>query len=383
MTADRRLRFWLAGLLLAGLVIWLLRGALMPFVAGAAIAYLLDPVVERLARHKVPRWLATTLVLLSFLVVIVVALVLLVPVVATQLGGLVAAVPGYLGTLNAWLNAVIERLQERFGVAAVQNLRGQLAEYAGDAVSWLGTLLGGLWRGGLAVIDILSLLVITPVVAFYLLRDWDRVLSTLDDYIPRPQRATVRDLARQVDRTLADFVRGQGLVCLSLGLFYSAGLTMAGLNFGLVVGLGAGLISFIPYVGTILGLVTSCGIALVQFDSWTMRLVILGIFVTGQVLEGYVLVPKLVGESIGLHPVWVMFALLAGGSLFGFTGVLLAVPVAAVAGVLVRFALGRYRSSPYFRGGMILDPAAAASAPASVPAPASAVVTPRPSPDPP
>jgi predicted PurR-regulated permease PerM len=348
VSAAAHVRFWLIAIILFGLGVWLLRGVLMPFFAGMVIAYMLDPVADRFEAAGAPRWLATTLVLLSFLLVIVAVLVVLVPVISAQVGGLLAALPEYATELNEALVPLFERFGTWVGMETVEDLRGALGRYAGDAVTWLGRILGGLWRGGLAIIDILSLLVITPVVAFYMLRDWDRMVATVDSYLPRAYADTIRMLAGDVNRTLASFMRGQALVCLILGTVYAIGLSIVGLNFGILVGLGAGLISFVPYVGSIVGFVTSMGIALVQFDSWVMWAAVGGIFVGGQAVEGNFLTPKLVGGSVGLHPVWVLFALLAGGSLFGFTGILIAVPVAAVVGVLVRFFLRRYRESPYF-----------------------------------
>ena len=203
----------------------------------------------------------------------------------------------------------------------------------------------------MAFANLISLLVITPVVAFYLLRDWDRLIARIDTWLPRDHAETIRERVREVDRTLAGFLRGQGTVCLILGLFYAIALSIAGLDFGLVVGLVAGLLSFIPYVGAIIGLVLSVGLALLQFDDWLRVAIVAGIFFVGQAVEGNFLTPKLVGESVGLHPVWIIFGLLAGGALFGFVGVLLAVPAAAVIGVGVRFALDRYLQSPYYRGG--------------------------------
>lgn len=350
MSAVQHVRFWLIAVILFGLTVWLLRGVLMPFFAGMVIAYMLDPIADRFEATGAPRWLATTLVLLGFLLVIVAVLVVLVPVVSSQVGGLLAALPDYATQLNEALVPVFDRLAVYAGMESIADVRGALARYAGDAVQWLGRILGGIWRGGLAIIDILSLLVITPVVAFYLLRDWDRMVATVDSYLPRAYADTIRGLASEVNHTLASFLRGQALVCLILGVYYAIALSIAGLNFGILVGLGAGLISFIPYVGSITGFVVSMGIALVQFDSWVMWLVVGAIFVAGQAVEGNFLTPKLVGESVGLHPVWVMFALLAGGSLFGFTGILIAVPVAAMIGVLVRFFLRRYRESAYYLG---------------------------------
>jgi predicted PurR-regulated permease PerM len=190
------------------------------------------------------------------------------------------------------------------------------------------------------------------VVAFYLLHDWDRMVETIDGWVPRQHREIVRALAREIDVVLAGFVRGQTAVCLILGSFYAAGLSLAGLNFGLLIGLVSGVISFIPYVGSMTGLVLAVGVAIAQFwPAWTPILVVAGIFFVGQFFEGYVLGPKLVGESVGLHPVWLMFALFAFAYLFGFVGMLVAVPLAAAAGVLARFALRQYRASPLYTGG--------------------------------
>jgi len=197
---------------------------------------------------------------------------------------------------------------------------------------------------------VLSLIVITPVVAFYLLRDWDRIVERFDSYLPRDAAPTIREQMRAIDTTIAGFVRGQATVCLALAVWYGAALTVVGLKSGLLVGLGAGAISFIPYLGAATGLAVAVAIAWVQFASWPMVAVVAVVFVVGQLAESYVLTPRLVGDRIGLHPVWIIFALLAGGALFGFTGVLLAVPVAAVIGVLIRFGLKRYLASPLYTG---------------------------------
>lgn len=351
MVVRDHLRFWLIGLAVFGLALWVLKGVLLPFLAGMAIAYFLDPVVDRLERVRLPRWAATTLVLLAFAFAFVLFLLILVPIIQSQIMAFAADWPRYRDGLEERLAPLVQQLTDLLGQDS-EDLQALIGEYGGDAMGWVQAVLEGIWRSGTAVIDLISLLVITPVVAFYLLRDWDRMVAKLDGYLPRPSAPTIRGLVRQVDRTLSAFVRGQGLVCVVLGVFYAIALTAAGLNFAVLVGLGAGLLSFVPFVGSIGGFLVSAGIALVQFDGWTQRGIVIAIFVIGQAVEGNILTPKLVGESVGLHPVWVMFALLAGGSLFGFTGVLLAVPVAAVIGVLVRFGLERYRASHYFHGGM-------------------------------
>lgn len=368
MTEARNLRFWLIGLVVLCLLLWLLSDMLMPFVIGMAIAYLLDPIADRLQAVGVPRWAATTLVLLVFVIIVILLLVLLAPILQNQIAQFIEALPSYRESLQNLLAPIIGQLRDQIALQDFEEIRAAIGEYAGKALTWLGTALGGLWRGGLAVIDVVSILVITPVVAFYLLRDWDVMVDHVDELLPRRNATTIRHLADEVDRTLASFVRGQGTVCLVLGSFYAVALGFVGLDFGILVGLMSGILSFIPFVGSIVGFLASMGIALVQFESWTMWALVAGIFVFGQAVEGNFLTPKLVGDSVGLHPVWVMFALLAGGSLFGFTGVLLAVPVAAAIGVLIRFFITRYRASAYYHDeAMILDSDGERARPSDIP----------------
>jgi predicted PurR-regulated permease PerM len=205
-------------------------------------------------------------------------------------------------------------------------------------------------------VNLLSLLVVTPIVAFYLLTDWDRMVARVDSWLPRQHVETLRGLAREMNDAMAGFIRGQAVVCLLLGLFYAVGLSLAGLNFGLLIGLAAGILSFIPYVGSFVGFVLSIGIAIVQFwPNWIHIAVVVAIFAAGQFMEGNFLSPKLVGNRVGLHPVWLMFALFAFGYLFGFAGLLMAVPLAAATGVLTRFALRKYLSSPFYLGADVSD----------------------------
>ena len=350
MTAGRQVRFWLVGFAVFVLLVWVLRDMLLPFVAGMAIAYLLDPAVDRLERGGAPRWLATTLVLLSFVLVALLAVVLVVPLIQGQVSDLIDRVPAIVAWFKREVLPRVERLVARLSPEEVERLRTAAGDYAGTAVSWAVDLVKGIFTGAVSFFDVLSVVLITPIVAFYLLRDWDKLVGAVDGWLPRAHLGTIREQAREADRTLAGFVRGQAAVCLVLGLFYAVALTLVGLDFGLVVGLVAGLLSFIPFVGSLVGFISSVGIAFFQYDElWRVGLVA-GIFIFGQAVEGNVLTPKLVGDRVGLHPVWVMFALLAAGSLFGFTGVLLAVPVAAVIGVLVRFALRQYLASGYYTG---------------------------------
>ena len=349
MNASTQIRFWLIGFVVFCLLVWLLSGVLAPFVTGMIIAYLLDPVCQRLQRLGLPRWLATTVLLLLFLFMAILAALIVLPILLNQVTGLLTAAPDYVAKAAARLQPLIAELRHRVSQSNFNEIQKAVSQYAGSAVSWIGTVIGSLWQGGMALIDLLSLVFITPVVAFYMLRDWDHMLGVIDQNLPVAQRSTIRALGVEVNFTLSRFIRGQLIVCLLLGLFYAVALTIVDLNFGLLVGLMTGILSIIPYVGSLVGLVSSVGIAMVQFDDWTMWVVVLGIFLLGQFLEGNFVTPKLVGESVGLHPVWVIFALLAAGSLFGFTGVMLAVPVAAVIGVLCRFTLKRYRASALYR----------------------------------
>lgn len=345
-----QVRFWLIVLAVALICIYLLRSMLLPFVAGMAVAYLLDPLCDRLERWGLSRTWATTIVTVSFVLLCVLVLLLIIPTLVNQIATFVERAPEYLAALQREATELLDRLRDRLDPTSEQKLQGMLQDSTGKVFGWVTGVLGGIITGGVAFFNFVALLVITPVVTFYLLRDWDRMVARADDSLPRRQQATIRELAREIDETLAGFLRGQGTVCLSLAVFYAIGLTLAGLEFGLVVGLIAGFLSFIPYLGSLVGLVLSVGLALAQFESWISVAIVAAVFFVGQAIEGNVLTPKLVGDRVGLHPVWVMFALLAGGALFGFVGVLLAVPVAAVIGVGVRFAFAQYRLSSYYTG---------------------------------
>jgi len=351
LSRDKRALAWLAVLAALVLLLDVLAAVLLPFVAGMAIAYFLDPVADRLEKAGMGRTLATSVIVGAFFVVVVGALVLLFPLLQAQVVGLVALLPNAVETVRAWAAPLVERLKADLPPDAMQQLTAAAGTYAGTAVKWAGEILGGLWKGGVAFFSVLSLIVITPVVAFYLLRDWDRIIERLDSYLPRDAAPAIREQMRAIDTTIAGFVRGQASVCLALAVWYGVALTLVGLKSGLLVGLGAGAISFIPYLGAATGLAVAVAIAWVQFAAWPMVAAVAAVFVVGQLAESYVLTPRLVGGRIGLHPVWIIFALLAGGALFGFTGVLLAVPAAAVIGVLIRFGLGRYLESPLYHGG--------------------------------
>jgi predicted PurR-regulated permease PerM len=346
----RQIYFWLAALAVFVLALWLLSGVLLPFVAGAAIAYLLTPVTDRFERLGVNR-LAAALIIITLVVLALVYMILLVvPILGGQLTSFIDSVPGYVSKLQGLLSDQSRPWVQKL-LGAGFNPDKSISDLVTQGVGWLTTFLQSLWSGGRALVSLFSLVVITPVVAFYLIYDWHRMIRTVDEAIPLNQRDTVHALAREVDAAIAGFVRGQTAVCLILGSFYAVALTISGLNFGLLIGLISGLITFIPYVGSMTGLVLGLGVAVAQFwPHWGPIITVLAIFLVGQFLEGNLLSPKLVGESVGLHPVWLIFALLAFGYLFGFVGLLVAVPMAATIGVLARFALARYRQSSLYTG---------------------------------
>ncbi len=324
----------------------------LPFIVALVLAYLLDPLVKRLQVLGMGRLPATLIVTLAFLCILVFLLVLGIPAIAHQIAALAARLPSDVARLQGFASEYLTPLLERFGGAdLVLQVQKYMGEIAGQVMSWLGKFLSSLVAGGQAVISFLSLVVITPVAVFYLLLDWRGVTRWFSDNLPKAHRGTILRLGREIATAIDGFLRGQFLVCLCLGCLYAFGLWLVGLNSGITIGLIAGLISFIPYIGSLTGLVLSLGVAIAQFwPDWTMVIATLGVFMVGQFIEGNILSPKLVGNAIGVHPVWLMFALFAFGSLFGMGGLLIAAPMAAVLGVLIRFALQRYRASAYYRG---------------------------------
>ena len=351
MTLQKQASFWLLALLAFIGVVWLLQDILLPFIAGFVLAYFLDPVADALERLKIPRVLATLIILSVAIAAVVIGVLVIIPVLADQALKLAQDLPALAQALVARLDEIIPQALKDMLAKAGGTSTGSLGDVAGKATGWAATVIQSVWSGGMALVNVLSLLIITPIVAFYLLADWDKLVAKVDSWLPRDHVEEVRMIARNIDSAMAGFIRGQGTVCLLLGLFYAIGLSLAGLKFGLAIGLGAGLLSFVPYVGAIIGGVLAIGVGLVQFwPDYSSVILIIGIFVAGQFIEGNFLSPKLVGGSIGLHPVWLMFALLAFSYMFGFVGLLLAVPLAAVVGVLVRYGISRYLGSKLYTG---------------------------------
>jgi len=333
-------------LILAGL-----REILFPFVAGFAIAYFLDPACDRLERAGLSRTWSTTLVTAAFFIIFVIILSFLVPLLYSQLVQFLENLPRYVSAIETKIAPLIEVARSYVAAGegaeqARQFIESHFGDVAKFAIGFLAKFVSGLE----VTFSLLSLFVITPIVAFYLLRDWDHIIAKIDGWLPRAHAGVIREQVKLVDETMAGFVRGQFSVCMLLGLFYGIGLSLVGLDFGLVVGLVTGLMSFVPYFGMLIGFVLGMGLAIAQFDSIVPILLVAGVFGIGQFIEGNFLTPKMVGDRVNLHAVWIIFALLAGGALFGLVGIMLAVPVAAVIGVLVRFTVEQYLASKMYLG---------------------------------
>jgi predicted PurR-regulated permease PerM len=340
--------FWVGIAAFAILAFALLQGVLMPFIAAFVIAYLLSPLVVRLESGGVGRGLGSLAVLLGFLFCIGLVLFLLVPLLEQQFVRLVARFPSLVGAAQDQFGNLMELLRSHLPEEEVAKVRELVSGKIGDALSWLAGIFQSIITGSFAILSILSLVVVTPVVAFFLLRDWPAMLAWIDAGLPRDSVETVRRLGREIDHTLAGFVHGQGLVCVILAVYYATALSLAGLESGVALGLLIGVLAIVPVAGAATGFALSVALAALQYGTLIKIAAVCGIFIFGQTVEANVLTPKLVGDRIHLHPVWVIFALLAGGKLFGFAGVLLSVPAGAVIGVLMRFAFDRYLHSAVY-----------------------------------
>lgn len=340
--------FWAAVLLVALYAINRLGSMLVPFVAGFGIAYFLAPLVDRLERWRWSRNLAALAVLIVFILVIALVVMMLAPLIELQVAELAKVAPTAMDQGRHVVQQLVQLAQERLAPADIDKLRGMIGEWSSAVLGWAATVAKDLLGSGVALANLLSLIFITPLVAFYLMRDWHGFVTHVEAWIPRQHLATVRDQAELVNQTLAGFIRGQILVGFILAVWYAATLSVVGTHFAIVIGLLIGILSFIPIIGSAIGFVLAMGLTLVQAPTWTAAGSVLVIFAIGQTVEANFLSPKLVGDRVNLHPLWVIFALLAFGKLFGFLGVLLALPAAAVIGVLVRFGMGRYLDSPFY-----------------------------------
>lgn len=351
MNVERQVVFWLAAAILFTLGVLLLQNVLLPFVAGLVVAYALNPIVERLSRTGLPRPLVSAVVVLLLVFVLALAIVFLVPMIVSQAQQAHATLPDEVARITTHLETwARERLGERFE-GLQKGIEKRLSELSSSWSGLAGTLARSLWDQGIAVVNFLALLLVTPVVIFYMLADWPAIVAAVDRWLPRDHAATIRRVTGEVDSAIAAFIRGQGLVCIILAILYAIGLTWAGLRYGLLIGAATGVLSFVPFVGWTTGLLTAAAFALIEhWPSYGVLLKVLAVFAVGQALDAGVLTPRIVGPKIGLHPVWLIFALFVFSYLFGFVGTLVAVPLAAAIAVLVRFALEVYLSSAIYRG---------------------------------
>lgn len=346
MPAREQVKFWGIAAAVLFVLLWWLGNVILPFVLGGAIAYMLDPLADRLERLGLSRVMAVITIALLALLLFALAILLVIPLLIQQTAQLIDTAPQLFAGLQDYLTTRFPSILDEDSVIRQQIIKiGETIQDRG------GELFQSVLTSAMSVINVLVLLIVVPVVAFYLLLDWDRMTQRIDDLLPRDHAPTIRGIMAEIDRTLASFIRGQGLVCVILGTYYAVALMLTGLSFGLVIGFVAGVISFIPYVGALVGGVLAIGLALFQFwGDWVMIGAVAAIFALGQFVEGNFLSPKLVGDSVGLHPVWLIFALSVFGSLFGFVGMLVAVPVAAIIGVVARFFIAQYKDGRMYRG---------------------------------
>jgi len=353
----REALFWIGTFSFFVVFLIVFSNVLLPFIVGLVLAYFLNPVVGFLEIIGFSRLWATVMIIFSFIIALVFGLFILVPILSEQLFDFIKNVPSYFSRFQtAIVNQDMIWLGTYIGVD-MSSLQSSLNSLISQAVELMKTLLPSLWNSGKAVMNMIMLFIFTPIVTFYMLLDWDKMIAKIDSWIPRNRLETVRSIFRQMNHGIAGFIRGQGTICLILACYYAVLLTLVGLNFGLLIGFLIGFIMFIPYVGTVVGFTLTIVLAWMQYwpHNWSWILLITCIFLIGQFFESYILQPKLVGLSVNLHPVWLMFALFAFGSLFGFTGMLLAIPAAAIVGVLVRFVLNCYLTSSLYYSPNVLE----------------------------
>ncbi|WP_368187283.1 AI-2E family transporter [Aestuariibius sp. HNIBRBA575] len=367
LPVQKQMQYWGIAAAIIVLLLWVLGDVLLPFILGGAIAYCLDPIADWFESKGLSRAMSVVVISLIAVMVFGIAFLLVVPSLISQASELIDVAPQLFENLRTFLGRQFADLIERFPQLADENstISQQRSAIIEAIQARGGDFLSGLLSSLSGIVNIVLLIVIVPVVTFYLLLDWDRMVAQIDDMLPRDHAGVIRQLAYDCDRTLAAFIRGMGTVSLILGTYYAIALMAVGLNFGLVVGFIAGLITFIPYLGSLIGGALAIGLALFQYwgvienvdgdtityaTDWFRIGVVTVIFVIGQMVEGNILTPKLVGSSVGLHPVWLILALSVFGSLFGFVGMLVAVPLAAMISVVARFFIGQYKTGRLYQG---------------------------------
>lgn len=350
MTAQRHFIFWTMTFAAFLAIVIIFRSVLTPFALGMVIAYFLNPAVNALARYKIGRGLGAVLILVLFFLVLGAVIAAIAPTAYREIVDLGRDIPIYIQKARALFESTSDRIEDMLGTKKDVQVEDIVTNNSATAVAVASTVASRLLQGGQAVMHAVTLVVITPFVAFFMMMEWTRITAWIENVLPRQHKNTILGLLGQIDRKLSGFIRGQVLVACALGFFYALTLSIAGLKYGFLIGLMSGVLSIIPLVGSTTGLLVSVTVAWFQSGSWEYPLVVGSIFIFGQLVEGNILTPKIIGDRVGLHPLWVFFALMAGGSLLGFLGLLIAVPVAAVVSVLLGFLIRQYKFSPYFRG---------------------------------
>ncbi|MCE3232701.1 MAG: family transporter [Rickettsiaceae bacterium] len=348
MTFKDKLLLSIIIILLLGLFIFSISEILLPFVVAIISSYFLSPAVDKLQKVGIHRAWSASIIISAFFSILVLLSILLLPLLYEQFISLINQIPEYIRKADKELLPSIRSALIKISPETLEKAQESVSGASVYILEFLGKMMANIWSSGLALVNLLALIFVTPVVMFYILRDWVKIVTKVNSLLPPKYATTIRKQCREIDITLSGYIRGQTNVCLLLGIFYALGLTMAGLNFGFVIGLATGIFSFIPYVGLLFGFAIGIVVAIFQFAEISQILIVAGIFILGQFIEGNFVSPKLVGDKVGLHPVWIIFGMLSGGAMFGFIGILLAIPVTAIIGVLVRFALDEYLNSPMF-----------------------------------
>lgn len=341
--------FWLVILLISSYFIYNVRGILPPFIFAFIIAYFLHPLVSKLEKYRIPRWLSSALVILIFVLVIIILFVKLLPLIYEQLGEFISSLPAYREYLHQKLILPIINFVGTLDHKIKDKFEAGINDFSSMIFVYITDFLNNIWQSGMAIMHVASLIFLTPILVFYVLRDWHKIVKSFEKTFPRSNRTQIKHQMREIEKVLSGFVRGQFTVCLFLGVFYALSLYFTGLKYALTIGFVTGILSFIPYLGIFLGSTVAIFIAFIQFNNIREIAVVILVLVVGQIIESNFISPRIVGEKVGLHPVWLLFAVLAGGYLFGFVGVMLAVPVAAVIGVIWKSLMRLYLSSSFYR----------------------------------
>jgi predicted PurR-regulated permease PerM len=330
-------------------VLSLVSQILLPFMIGLLIAYFLDPAVDKLRKYGISRGLASVSILSIFILAVFVFCITLGPILYHQLISLLATIPSYLAELSSAFSPHLAEIYDKFGYEEVVDNSTLVQKLSAQFLKLSSSLFSNIWHSSLVLINGFVLFFITPIITFYFLRDWDKLVLGIYSLVPKKNQKETKEQFKEIDKTLSAYIRGQTNVCLILGAFYAICLTFVGLNHGFVIGFFAGILAFIPYFGAFLGMAIAVLLAFLQFTSPMEIVSVLLVFVIGQFIEGNFITPKLVGDKVGIHPALIIFSLLAGGVLFGFVGILFAIPAISIIGVITRFYNKKYLASKFFK----------------------------------